>query len=166
MAMKPHTALLGVLTLLWLVLIMSSLSHRECNIFSSHLILGKEKREVMPDTEAASSHKREMKGVIFLCISQLNSCQMQIWNWVFGVWVFVSGLRVCLEFFNLTLQSGLCQLKKYPNYLLSKIFQSLVTLFFCSQNWVLYHPPFHSQNNRYIIFKTIHSMQIPPGGWR
>lgn len=65
MAKKPHTALLGILTLLWLVLIMSSLSVRECNIFSSHLILGKEKMELMSDTEAAFSHEREMKGAIF-----------------------------------------------------------------------------------------------------
>lgn len=65
MAMKPYTALLGILTLLWLVFIMSSLSHRECNIFSSHLILEKEKREMMSDTEAAFSHKREIKSAIF-----------------------------------------------------------------------------------------------------
>lgn len=65
MAMKPCTALLGILTLLWLVFVMSSLSHRECNIFSSHLILGKEKREMMSDRQAAFSHKREMKGAIF-----------------------------------------------------------------------------------------------------
>lgn len=65
MAMKPFTALLGILALLWLVFIMSSLSHRKYNILSSHLILGKEKREMISDTEAAFSHKRAMKGAIF-----------------------------------------------------------------------------------------------------
>lgn len=65
MARKPYTALLGILALLWLVFIMNSLSHRECNIFSAHLILEKEKREIMSETEAAFSHKREMKGAIF-----------------------------------------------------------------------------------------------------
>jgi len=65
MAMKPHTALPGILALLWLLLIMSCLSYWECNIFSSHLILGKEKGAMMSDTEAAFSCKRETKGAIF-----------------------------------------------------------------------------------------------------
>lgn len=50
---------------------------------------------MMSDTEAAFSHKREMKGAIFCESISLRSCQMQIRSSVFGGSVFVSGLHVC-----------------------------------------------------------------------